>query len=134
MLGSVTHRFNLDVQELLDGKSSLLSRVHAIMNKLLNLIPAAQLQKHTHFAAILNMKTCWSSTYEIVIRDQRIRDFLPSRENEENDMLFLSKREELYIDELCQTLRDLESATRSLQIDSLTVCDARHLFHEVLLS
>eukprot|EP00171_Calliarthron_tuberculosum_P002604 IDg2604t1 len=107
-VGCASHRFNLAVQDILSSYEDVLSLVHNLMLKLRNLIAAAKLRNLTHLRPKMRNVTWWSSSYEMLRRYQRLREFLP--------MLHLDS-----VDELTPNHRD-----------DVTLVDVRILFDTVV--
>ena len=98
------------------------------MKKLSFQIPAAKLREFTHLRTKCNNEMRWSSTYNMLTRYKAIREFLPALEVPEIEELVLSDSANHAVDSLCITLHDLDSVTKELQEDSLTLAQARAMF------
>jgi hypothetical protein len=100
------------------------------MSKLKNLIPAAKLRKLTHLKAKTRNTPRWSSTFEMILRYIKIRDFLPLLGINDLDELLLTVRENRDIDSICDETKDFESISKALQQDATTLADTRLQFDE----
>jgi hypothetical protein len=130
-IGCESHRFNLAVKTYLEEYEDTLQKINDIMSKLKNLIPAAKLRKLRHLKAKTRNATQWSSTFEMILRYDKIRDFLPLLEINELDELLLTVRENHEIDSIYEEMKDFESISKALQQDATTLADTRLLFDEI---
>jgi hypothetical protein len=116
------------VKTYLEAYDDTLQKINDIMSKLKNLIPAAKLRKLTHLKAKTRNATRWSSTFEMILRYIKIRDFLPLLEINELDELLLTVSENCEIDSICEEMKDFKSISKTLQQDAITLADTRFLF------
>ena len=131
-IGCASHRFNLAVKDMLEEYEPLTTQVYFLMKKLKNIIPSAKLRKLTPLRPKCANVTRWSSTYEMLLRYTQLKEFLPSLHLDEVDDLLLTTRKDREIDQLLEMLTDLDSVTKALQEERLSVCDARALFDGVI--
>lgn len=127
-IGCGSHRMNLAMKIVLQSFEPILAKINCIMVKLRGLILAAKLRKLTYLKAKVRNATRWSSTFEMVVRYTQIREFLPSLESEEIDLISLSPSENRRVDTILLELVPLESVNKKLQSDSTSVSDTRALF------
>ena len=131
-IGCASHRFNLAVRALLQDDEPLVSKIQNIMVKLRTLLLSAKLRKLTPIAPRIRNITRWSSTYEMIVRYVRLKDFLPALDSDEIDALSLTPFENRRVDTLLQQLELLESVTKVLQDDTTTMSDVRAVFDAVM--
>lgn len=77
LIGCASHQFNLAVVDILGAEEQLACKINMTMSKLKNLLLTAKLRKFTHLAAKTRNITRCISTFEILIRYQRLKEFLP---------------------------------------------------------
>ncbi len=131
-IGCASHRFNLCVQDMINPSKKVIQKVNGLMKKLKNPIPAAKLRKNTLLRAKCNNATRWSSTAAMLHRFQRIKAFITKLEIPDIDEHVPTYREQKHMDSLCAKLQDLDSVTKALQRDSLTISEVRELFDAVI--
>ncbi len=76
-IGCSSHRLNLAVKAIIADEQYIIDRVHEVMEKLRYPIAAAKLRKLTYLTSQLNNDTRWSSTYAMLDRYKKLREFLP---------------------------------------------------------
>ncbi|KAG6952094.1 hypothetical protein JG687_00013225 [Phytophthora cactorum] len=91
-------RFQLPVNDFLADKELLLAKIHALMKHLNTIKCRAALRKVTPLAPVLRSVTRWSSTFNMVERGE----------------------ESEHVEELLETLMDLNEVTKALQDSTLT--------------
>ena len=133
LVGCASHRFNLAVKDQLKDYADILSNINTLMKKLKNLIPAAKLRKHTLLQPKCSNATRWSSTFEMLKRYKEIQQYLPLLNIQEIDNLTPSQRDVHTLDHLLTVMIDLDSVTKALQGDGVTMFDVRTLFDEVMV-
>jgi hypothetical protein len=121
----------LAAKTYLEAYEDTLQKIHDIMSKLKNLIPAAKLRKLTHLKAKIRNATRWSSTFEMILRYTKIRDFLPLLEINELDELLLTVRQNREIDSICEEMKYFEAILKAFQQDATTLADTWLLFDEI---
>ncbi|EGZ13003.1 hypothetical protein PHYSODRAFT_511250, partial [Phytophthora sojae] len=84
-------------------------------------------------AAVLRQDTRWPSTFSMLKRYFRLRPFISADDEELADFL-PSRSAHRKLETLLASLRDVESVSKHLQGDGLTLLDARVLFDELLKS
>lgn len=90
LLGCVSHRFNLSVDEIPNSQKNSIYCVRTIMVKFNNLIPAAKLRSHIHLGSVLDNKTRWSSQLKMWKRYISLRVSLPTLDDSHLSMLLPS--------------------------------------------
>jgi len=130
LVGCYSHKFNLAMQNFLLNHEHSLDNVNAIMKVLKRLGPAYQLKAYTELRAVLRNVTRWSSTFMMLDRFFKI---LPGLEDIVDVACLLPERNELAaLKELHTHLTELDTITKKLQLESITIADARDLFDGVL--
>ncbi|EGZ12810.1 hypothetical protein PHYSODRAFT_511059 [Phytophthora sojae] len=124
LIGCASHRLNLAVRDYLEPHDSILEEVQQLMRKLRTLKQAAKLRAKTPLAAVLRQDTRWSSTFSMLKRYFRLRPFISADDEELADFL-PSRSAHRKLDTLLASLRDVESVSKHLQGDGLTLLDAR---------
>lgn len=137
LVGCASHRYNLAVQGIFSESKEVIKKVNELMKKLRTPILAAHLRKHTHLRAKVYNSTRWSSTAEMIRRYQKIKQFipeldLPAKYQSEMDDYVPTHRENKTIDSLCEICGDLDSVTKMLQKDNMTLAHVRVLFNAVI--
>ncbi|KAJ8571855.1 hypothetical protein ON010_g4978 [Phytophthora cinnamomi] len=127
------HRLNLAVREYLESHDSVLEEVQQLMRKLRTLKQAAKLRAKTPMAAVPRQDTRWSSTFWMLKRYFRLREFISDDDEELSDFL-PSRSAHRKLEALLASLQDVESVSKHLQGDGLMLLDARVLFDELLKS
>lgn len=80
---------------------------------------------------VLRQDTRWPSTFAMLDRYQRLRDFLSADDDELADLL-PSRSTHRKLLALLASMRDVESISKKLQSDGLTLLNARDLFDGLL--
>lgn len=130
--GCVSHRFNLAVKDFLSEHTDTVTVVRNMMKKLRNLIPSAKLRGLTHLKAKVDNVTRWSSSLEMLLRYQQIRQYLHLIDLDFITENILKPSENKQVDSLCASLRQLDSIAKALQCDNITVGQARTYFDTVI--
>lgn len=125
-IGSASLRFDLAAQMLLEEEESLLTRINVLMSKLKTLLLGAKLLKLFQLHAKTHYATQWISTFEMVLCDQQLRDYLPKLESDDIDNICPTSAENRCIDLLMTQLKDLESVKKALKdyLPRLGMCRA----------
>ena len=132
LVGCATHRFNL-VQDIISEHDQLIQIVNALMVKLSNKAKArSKLRSLTYLGPLRNNSTSWNSTYLILKMLCDLKEYLLKLQLDYIDDLTQSASDCCKISSLCMTLTDLESVTKSLQEDSISLSDVKHLFEDVV--
>ena len=131
-IGCASHRFNLAMKDMIANYEEHIEKVQIIMKKLRSLIPAAKLRKHTKLTAVVRHQIRWSSTFQMLVRYQELREYIPLLHLPEVSSLALSQSENALIDALVLRLKDLESVCKQLQREHTSVSDTRALFDAVI--
>ena len=132
LIGCASHRFNLAVQDLLSEEEAALSKVNHLMVKLGTLLLGAKLRKLTPLRPKTRNMTRWSSSFEMILRYVRLREFLPKLDSSEIDRLSLTSTENRRIDSLLEQLKTLESVSKALQEERTSISDVRAMFDAVI--
>ncbi|ETL94104.1 hypothetical protein L917_07878 [Phytophthora nicotianae] len=127
LVGCSSHRLNLAVRDFLEPSEDDLEGVQQLMRKLRTLKQAANLRTRTPLRAVLRQDTRWSSTFSMLKRYFRIREFISADDDELADYL-PSRTAHRKLAALLSSLEDLESVSKRLQINGLTLLDALYLF------
>ncbi|KAJ8556763.1 hypothetical protein ON010_g9202 [Phytophthora cinnamomi] len=90
-------------------------------------------QRSRRSTATYAQNTRWSSTFSMLKRYFRLREFISADDEEPSDFL-PSRSAHRKLEALLSSLRDVESVSMHLQSDGLTLLDARVLFDELLKS
>ncbi|ETK82371.1 hypothetical protein F441_12480 [Phytophthora nicotianae CJ01A1] len=108
LVGCANHRLNLAVREYLAPHEDALAEVQALMRKLVHLSKQPSSAKKTALQPVLRQDTRWSSTFKMLARYFRL------------------------LCKLFDELHDVESISKKLQSDGLTLLDARDLLDRLL--
>ena len=92
-------------------KESMITRVNDIMLKLKDPIPAAKLRDFTPLKSKSRNVTRWTSTYSMLLRYYRIRDYLPRLNIDNFRCLLLNTGEDRDIEVLLHEMKQLNSLT-----------------------
>ena len=131
-IGCASHRFNLAVQDILVQHDDIITIVNDLMKKLRNLVPAAKLRQFTPLAAKTRNDTRWSSTYQMISRYFEIRSMIRQIDLPEVRLLLPTEDEEAELSDLFKKLQQLDTVTKSLQSEKMTVSLVRYIFDEVI--
>ncbi|KAG4059585.1 hypothetical protein PC123_g5504 [Phytophthora cactorum] len=131
LVGCGNHRLNLAVRDFLRPHESALEEVQQLMRKLRTLNQAAKLRVKTPLVPVLRQDTRWSSTFSMLDRYFRLREFLSADDEDIADLL-PSRSVHRKLEDLLSKLRFVESISKKLQSDDLTLLDARDLFDGLL--
>uniref|UniRef100_H3H9Q5 Uncharacterized protein n=1 Tax=Phytophthora ramorum TaxID=164328 RepID=H3H9Q5_PHYRM len=101
------------------------------MRKLRALKQAAKLRTKITLATVLRQETRWSSTFAMLDRYARLREFL-SDVDEDIAELLPTRDTHRRLETLRDELRDVESISKKLQTDGLTLLEVRDLFDGLL--
>ena len=132
LIGCASHRFNSAVQRIMGKEEELLEKINRLMSKLKTLLLGAKLLQLTPLRPITRDTTRWSSTFDIISRYVRLREFLVDLGSSDTDDLCLNSSENRRVDSLPVRLKDLESVSKSLQKESATIAEVRVLFDAVM--
>ena len=102
------------------------------MVKLGGLLLSARLSKLTAFKPKTRNVTRWSSTYGMLTRYVQIRELLPLLNSDTIHYLLLAASENRHIDSIISSLQPLNSVTKQLKDDNITVSDCRTFFDAVI--
>ncbi len=125
LIGCTSHRFHLDVQDILHTEQDVIDKVRTTMIKMRGLLRNARLKKFRRLQPKLSNKTRSSSVYEMLKRCVRIREHLSSLELNKLDNCCPSSPEYSRVDNLLKKLEPSKSLTKTFQDDETTVSDAR---------
>ena len=101
------------------------------MKKLTTLKYSAQLRRKTSLRPILKNETRWSSTFEMIQRYFRLKEFFDIYDEGLRDFI-LSVAEEIQLQIVLEKLKDFESVSKHLQKDAANMGEARALFDSLL--
>jgi hypothetical protein len=131
MLGCASHRFNLACKNYLEKFEYVLQKIHSLMANLRQVKQAGKLRTKTNLEPIIRNVTRWSSTYEMLKRFFRIREFL----DESDEALarnLPTPVEILDLQNLKKDLEQFETATKLPQDSKRNLQDVRCIFDEML--
>ncbi|OWZ09224.1 hypothetical protein PHMEG_00018107 [Phytophthora megakarya] len=131
LVGCASHRLNLAVREHLAPHEDALAEVQALMRKLRTLKQAAKLRQKTSLQPVLRQETRWSSTFAMLARYFRLFEHL-CPDDEDLEDLIPSRSTHRSLRKLFEELHDVESISKKLQTDGLTLLDARDLLDGLL--
>ncbi|RLN85404.1 hypothetical protein BBJ28_00015643 [Nothophytophthora sp. Chile5] len=126
LVGCASHRFNLAMGVFLESSTDLISQIQNLMIHLRIPNIAAELARHTEYAAIRSNTTRWSSVWEMVRRYVKIRDAIMKVAAVE-DLVprGAAQRRILVLDD---KLEKLDSVCKKLQYAKRTMVEVRALF------
>ncbi|KAE8956029.1 hypothetical protein PR001_g31876, partial [Phytophthora rubi] len=131
LVGCASHRLNLAVRDFLAPYETALEEVQQLMRKLRTLNQASKLSMKTSLLPVLRQDTRWYSTYTMLERYFRLREFLSADDDDVADLL-PSRSTHRKLEDLLSKLGCVESISKKLQADGLTLLDARDLFDGLL--
>jgi hypothetical protein len=123
MLGCQSHRLNLAVKNLCSTLEPIIDNINCLMIKLDTLKFRGALRKVTKYSPVKRNSTRWSSTYAMIKRFFVLREFIP-------EALFdfiPSPSDELKLQSLMKDLENIESVSKALQSENISVVSAREL-------
>ncbi|GMF49392.1 unnamed protein product [Phytophthora fragariaefolia] len=126
LVGCASHRLNLAVRDYLAPFDSEMEEVQQLMRKLRTLKQATKLRTKTELLPVLWQDTRWSSTFAMLKRFFRLREFISADDEDLADCM-PSRTAHRKLASLLDNLRDVESVSKRLQADELTLLDARDL-------
>ena len=132
LTGCASHRFNLAVQRIMGKEEELREKINRLMSKLKKLLSGAKLFQLTPLRPITRNTTRWISTFDMISRYVRLREFLVDLASSDIDDLCLNSSQNRRVDSLLVRLQDLESVSKSLQKKSATIAEVRVLFDAVM--
>ncbi|KAG2965562.1 hypothetical protein PC118_g19665 [Phytophthora cactorum] len=119
------------LKRFLEPHEEDLENVQVLMRKLRTVKEAAKLRAKTPLLPVLRQETWWSSTFATVDRYVRLREFLSADDGEIADLL-LPRSTHRSLQTLLEEMKDIESISKKLQSDGLTLLLARELFGGLL--
>ncbi|KAG2962611.1 hypothetical protein PC119_g25751 [Phytophthora cactorum] len=125
------HRLNLAVKQSLEPHEEDLENVQVLMRKLCTLKEAAKRRAKTPLLPVLRQEKRWSSTFAMLDRYVRLREFLSADDGEIAELL-PSRSTHRSLQTLLEEMKDIESISKKLQSDGLTPLQARELFDGLL--
>ena len=132
LVGCASHRLNLAVRDVMSNDERLINKDNNLMLKLQNLVLSAKLRRMTLLRPLIRSTTRWSSTFNMVNRYIRFREFVEQTESVEIDEMMLMPSENRKVDVLIEKLKDYESVSKASQIDVTTLSDVRTMFDELI--
>lgn len=121
LIRCASHRFNLAVQDVMKSYVPIITKIQSIMIELLTLQNAAKFRTLTNLRARLNNETRWSPTYAILGSFPDLMEHLPLLGVDEIDKLLPNAVECRKIDTLIEQMKQLDSVTKDLQRDDITM-------------
>ena len=131
LIGCASHRFNLAVNCYLKFYDSTITKVNELMKKMSSIKRRAQLRKTTDLAPITRNTTRWTSTFEMMDRYRAIRDELDWTDRDLINFI-PAPSENALIDDLVNEMAKLNSVSKKLQEDRISLHDIRLLFDSVM--
>ena len=133
MVGCASHRLNLAAKQWIkqNGHEDLLEKINALMQKLSTLKQAGELRRKTDIRPVLLNVTRRSSTFAMLKIYREIKEFINKSDPYLAEVI-PTALEDLMIDKVYENMVDLESVTKKLQDDSLTLSDSRALLNGLL--
>ncbi|KAG2883438.1 hypothetical protein PC117_g26026 [Phytophthora cactorum] len=131
LVGCASHRLNLAVKQSLEPHEEDLENVQVLMRKLCTLKEAAKRRAKTPLLPVLRQEKRWSSTFAMLDRYVRLREFLSADDGEIAELL-PSRSTHRSLQTLLEEMKDIESISKKLQSDGLTPLQARELFDGLL--
>ncbi|KAG3110989.1 hypothetical protein PI124_g1262 [Phytophthora idaei] len=130
LVGCASHRYNLAVNRYLAAYEPELATLNQLMVKFRYCNNAAKLSKFTDLKPIKRNVTRWSSTFEMVLRYNSIRDSI--RQVEEVDDFVPTGAAHKKLMGLLDHLKKLDSVCKTLQHERTSMADVRLLFDQVM--
>ena len=128
MIGCASHRLNLAVVRYLSESEIILEKISTFMIKRRTLKRSANLRKQTQLRPVLRDKTRWSSTFEMISRYEKLKNFIP-RDDLELMPYILDETEEAAVTSLHARLTEIDTVTKMLQQErGVSVSVIRALF------
>ena len=133
MVGCASHRFNLAVQKYMSsGYKEVIDVVHKIMVKLKTLNNGVRLRSMTDLTPNLFNATRWSSYFAMLKRFMLLKPFLADFATTDFRDLLPSLHQEHVLSELLEHLTTLDSITKALQREDISMADVRTLFDDLV--
>jgi hypothetical protein len=132
LLGCASHRFNLAVNFYLKDFESKLEKVSQISRKRRTIKNSAELGKKTPLRPVLRNATRWSSTYMMLQRFLKLKEFIDPM-NTELARLMPSAAELITLNVLSEEMSKFQSVTMELQKDGINMHDVRVLFDAIIV-
>lgn len=132
-IGCASHRFNLAMKLFIERSNIVFDKINSIMQKLQNHNLSIGLQEFTHLKPKPRNITRWSSTFNMIKRYTRIREFLRNLGDEDFESMLLTPREDRQIDAKLIEMTELEFITLQLQKDETSLALVRALFDKAIL-
>ncbi len=121
------------MNEFLSTHETLLAMVNALMTKLKKCVPAMKLRKYTLLAPKIRNDTRWSSSFTMISRYLEIKEFIRLVAEDYSDWLLPRRKDDEAIEALHSILKDLESVTKELQKETVTLAQVRTIFDQAIL-
>lgn len=108
--------------------------MNVLMSKLSNLVPAAMLRKPTPLSAVKRQDTRWSSSFNMVDRYMKIRQFIGVIKHDDVSDLKLSAKQDTEVEALFPKLCEFQSVTKEIQSTSITFADVKFFLSPSLMT
>ena len=135
LIGCSSHKFNLAVNRELDDNAAnngLIEKIHLLCIELRHNNNAGILRLCTKLRVRIKNATRWSSTYQMLIRYNEIKEHLTLERFPHLVAKFLTPQEEVQLGELLVAMKKFNDITVYLQRADLTVLDARAIFDRIV--
>ncbi|KAH9152585.1 hypothetical protein AeRB84_004990 [Aphanomyces euteiches] len=109
----------------MDKYEPLMESVNEIMRRLSFSILPAKLRNFTQLVAKTRNSTHWSSTFQMVERFLKIREFLRPLQDMDVNLVLLSNKQEKELGEVFVTMQRLEKVTKGLQSERTMLMEVR---------
>lgn len=91
------------------------------------IIPVAKLRKRNSLKAVVENVTRWGSKHSMLERYMQLRPHLPNFDDEDVEALIPATRVFRQLESLLPTLQSIESVSKRLQQDDMTIREVRAL-------
>ncbi len=91
-------RLDLGVKQFLESEKLAIKKIDALTSKLGNLKLGAELRKLTNLLPRMNFTNRWSGTHVMLLRYERLREFLLQLKSSEIDAMMLTLQEDLSVE------------------------------------
>jgi hypothetical protein len=130
LIGCASHRLNLALKKYLESYEPLLGKVDKLMSALSTKKIGGLLRKKTDLRPVKRNVTRWSSTFEMLQRYLRLKDFC--REMIPMEDYLLRASENAIVDTLYEKMKRFDSYTKHLQKQETDLDEVRYLFDTII--